>query len=304
MSAPPRYIKPITASPIKTLTLVSAFYVLERAKFPKETYIRWLGNLINIMRMNPYLLLVLYTDRHSAQWIPLWVRDGTMPTIHVVIRELSEFHMYRFANHWRRNHEANHLLRMTTAWELNMLWSEKVWFLKGAHDAAVVKTPFYAWCDAGYFRDRSESEDLCTGGGLNYMQWARPARMAQLDSSKIYYSLINTDRGFLGRLKQLVANKDPTTRLPRVAIPDSQVSIGGGFCLLAPAMITNWCEEYTYKLEDYFHAGRLVKDDQIILADCIFSAATTHDSKSRFFLVNEGTGTTYDPWFVFQRFLM
>lgn len=283
-----------------TLTLVSAFYVLEQAKFPKETYIQWLGNLINIVRMNPYVLLVLYTDTYSKQWLPLWLH--TMPTIRIMIRELTEFYMYKYAAHWRRNHEANHLLRMTTNWELNMLWSEKVWFLKGAIDATPLnqQTPYYAWCDAGYFRDRSPREDLCTGGGLNYLQWATPKRMQQLDPSKIYYSLINTNPIALGNLRHIILNKDPATRLPRAAIPAKQVSIGGGFCLLAPHLIGDWCEEYTYKLEDYFNGERLVKDDQIILADCIFSDTS---ASGRFFLVNEGA-TTYDPWFVFQRFLM
>jgi hypothetical protein len=218
--------------------------------------------------------------------------------------------MYKYAAEWRRNHENNHTLKMTTGWELNMLWSEKLWLLKDAvadvtdvadvADVADVGSVggWIAWCDVGYFRNGRD--DVHTNGGLNYVQWASPKRMAMLDPSKIYYSIVNNNPVELGNLRNIINNRDPITRLSKTPIPPAQVSIGGGFCLLKPNMIDDWCTEYEFKLEDYFLGKRLVKDDQMILVDCIFTNPT---SKPRFYLVAQHD-QQYNPWFVFQRFLM
>lgn len=60
-------------------------------------------------------------------------------------------------------------------------------------------------------------------------------------------------------------------------------------------MIEWWKTKYDTTLNTYFKNGYLVKDDQIILADCIFSnfdKFALHYESSRF-----------DNWFMFQRLL-
>lgn len=285
--------------PQKTLTLVTAFYVLPAAKFPKETYTEWLTNFLQIMWYNPHVYLVIYTDIYSRQWLPAHMLNLIEANkVAVIERPMEEFHMWKYADFWRKNHDANVLLRRTTSWELNMLWNEKLWFLRD-----VVRSPppvfehtkFYAWCDAGYFRSRP-GEDLETAGGLNYIRWATPERMTQLDPAKIYYALVNSDMQYVRHIKGLVQRG--------AEVPADQVTIGGGFCMINGSntvVIDDWCLHYENVLIDFMEQGRLVKDDQIILANCIFSSLA--EKEGQFFLVKE-TGNTYDPWFVFQRFLL
>jgi len=54
--------------------------------------------------------------------------------------------------------------------------------------------------------------------------------------------------------------------------------------------------EFDSKLFKYFINGYLVKDDQIIIADCVFS------NLEKFSLFREFQ-LPYDNWFMFQRFL-
>jgi len=263
-----------------------------------------LSNFLSIVNYNQHIYLVIYTDEYSAQFLPQLATQ--LPAVAIRLKPLEKFHMYKYADHWRRNHEQNYALKMTTSWELNMLWSEKLWFLREVIDDLVLPpTPYYAYCDAGYFRNRVTGplleRDLHSGGGIAYNQWANPQRMGALDRTKIHYALVNQNVGYIRTLKTQIQQKDPKTRLPICAIPPNQVSIGGGFCLLAPELISGWCEEYEFKLEDYFTAKATVKDDQIILADCIFS---NDNNTQRFFLVSQAPTVPYDPWFVFQRFLM
>ena len=51
------------------------------------------------------------------------------------------------------------------------------------------------------------------------------------------------------------------------------------------------------KLNLYFKHDELVKDDQIIIADCVFS------NLKHFHLCKENT-PNLDNWFLFQRFLL
>lgn len=291
----------------KTLTLVSCFYVLSHAKFPKETYVNWLSNFTEILIYNPYLYLVIYTDEYSFQFIKNIPQIKTNVNIAIKFKPLDNFYMYKYVEYWRKNHETNHLLKMTTGWELNMLWSEKLWFLKSEIDApAFSPTPWYAWCDAGYFRNRTtgplSERDLHTMSGKAYFDWASPTTMNGLDKTKIYYALVNSNLNYIKNLKKIIQNIDPQTDLPSIPIPQDQVSIGGGFCLLTPDKIDSWCNTYETKLNLYFIYGRTVKDDQIILANCIFD---DNCNINKFFLVSQAPSLRiYDPWFVFQRFLM
>ena len=57
-----------------------------------------------------------------------------------------------------------------------------------------------------------------------------------------------------------------------------------------------WFKMFNKKLNLYFKNNYLVKDDQIIIADCVFS------NLDKFYLFRE-TDTLYDNWFMFQRIL-
>ena len=57
-----------------------------------------------------------------------------------------------------------------------------------------------------------------------------------------------------------------------------------------------WAETYNKRLELYFKNNYLVKDDQIIVVDCVLS------DMEQFVLFREGR-PMLDNWFMFQRIL-
>jgi hypothetical protein len=56
--------------------------------------------------------------------------------------------------------------QFNTAWELNMLWSEKIAFVQETIRNHYFDTEYYGWCDIGYFRNRQA--DTHTS---NLMSW-------------------------------------------------------------------------------------------------------------------------------------
>ena len=84
--------------------------------------------------------------------------------------------------------------------------------------------------------------------------------------------------------------------LPKIPTPDFQISIGGGFFISHKENIEWWQKTFDEKLLLYFQHDYLVKDDQHVILDCIFSNMT------RFILCKEDN-KLYDNWFLFQRFL-
>jgi hypothetical protein len=80
-------------------------------------------------------------------------------------------------------------------------------------------------------------------------------------------------------------------------IPAHQVSIAGGFFICHKNCVEWWRNTFDKKLALYFKHGYLVKDDQIIIADCILSDV------QKFALCKE-EDVRYDNWFLFQRLLL
>ena len=85
--------------------------------------------------------------------------------------------------------------------------------------------------------------------------------------------------------------------LPVIPITPGQVSIAGGFFILDKSKAKWWRDVYDNKLKLYFENDYLVKDDQMIIIDCIFS------NMKHFYLCRE-TNTYFDNWFMFQRLLL
>ena len=73
-----------------------------------------------------------------------------------------------------------------------------------------------------------------------------------------------------------------------------QVSIAGGFFIAHQSKIAGWQKLFDEKLALYFQHDYLVKDDQIIIVDCILS------EPQRFELIRE-EDPRENPWFTFRR---
>jgi hypothetical protein len=267
------------------ITFSTCFYVLN-SKFEPHIYVQWMNNFISIVQ-NFYL--VIYTDEKSFSLIPSSAKENK--NICIVIKNLNEFHCYKWKEQWIMNHTKNDLLREKICWEVNMLWSEKLWFVLNTKNSQYFKeeTPFYGWCDIGYFRNNHNN----THTNLLQNKWPN---LKKINKDKIYYACICNDKYTINTLCEYIQNKN-SHGLPNIPIPPNQNSIAGGFFILFKDLIQEWCNTYENKLQKYFDNNYLIKDDQIILADCIFT------EPEKFQLVFEND-YNFDNWFLFQRYLL
>jgi len=218
----------------------------------------------------------------------LWVAK-----IKIILKPLEQFYHFKYKDYWIENHKKNLLINENTCWELNMLWSEKIWFVKETIERKFFDSEFYGWCDIGYFRNRSgEYLDTHTSFLSN---WPKNEKIITLDRDKIVYGCINNDNKYINYIIKLIKKKN-ALGLPVQPIPPIQQSIAGGFFILNKNNIDWWSYTYENKLLLYFRNNYLVKDDQIILADCVFS------NIEKFHLFRENNKLN-DNWFMFQRIL-
>ena len=264
-----------------SITFSSCFYIF-KSKFNPNIYIEWMNNFISIVNN---FNLVIYTDENSCKYINI----KNNPKIKIILKPFENFYNYKYKDYWIKNHEKNNLLNNMVDWKVNMLWSEKVWFVNETIQNKYFETDYYGWCDIGYFRNRSDDLNIS-----NLNNWANNLKIQNLNANTIHYACINNDKNFINFLYKLINNKNEN-ELPIERIPNNQNSIAGGFFILYKNKIDWWCKKFDNKLEKYFKNNYLVKDDQIILVDCIFS-----DIK-HFTIYSENLN--YDNWFMFQRIL-
>jgi len=265
-----------------SITFSSCFYII-KSKFEPNIYIKWMNNFISIVNN---FNLIIFTDENSVKYIN--TREN--PKIKIIIKPLEQFYNYKYKDYWIENHKKNVLLNEKSCWELNMLWSEKIWFVNETIERRYFDTEFYGWCDIGYFRNRNMDTHT------NFLSnWCGNKIISKVDNNKICYACINNDNSYMNYLFNLINNKN-NNELPVQEIPSTQNSIAGGFFIIHKDKITWWKITYDSKLELYFKNNYLVKDDQIILVDCILS------NLNDFTLFRENK-YSLDNWFMFQRIL-
>jgi hypothetical protein len=267
-----------------SITFSTAWYVF-KAKFDVSTYSQWIDNMLS--NVNNYYL-VIYTDQQSSQYVDKYSEN---PRIKIIIKSYEEFYTYRYRDNWIANHENNLLLRDKVDWKLNMLWSEKIHFVYETTKHNGFGTEWFGWCDIGYFRGRPD--DLSSDA---LRDWPSASKINSLNKSKIHYACVNNNMQYLSQLLQIIIDKNDVG-LPFMPIPAHQVSIAGGFFISHIGMIEWWRKTFDEKLALYFEHGYLVKDDQIVIADCVFS------NLPQFELLKENVAGL-DNWFLFQRALL
>ena len=265
------------------ITFSSCFYII-KSKFEPNIYIEWMNNLISIVNK---FNLVIYTDANSLKYI----NTRQNPKIKVILKPIDTFYNRRYADNWIENHMKNPLLNNVVDWKVNMLWSEKVWFVNETIKQQYFETALHGWCDIGYFRNRE-----CDLNTNKLGNWPNPLALVNIDPSKIHYACVNNDDTFLNHIHSIVNTKNEHG-LPCQEIPPFINCIAGGFFIAHKDKIDWWTKTYDAKLKLYFDNKRLVKDDQIIVTDCIL---TDIDN----FTIYRENDSIYDNWFMFQRILL
>ena len=264
---------------MKNITFVSCWYEL-KSKFDVDKYKKWMKNFLsNVNNFN----LVIFTNKESYYLFKDLLKDNK--NIKVIFKEFQEFKCSQYD--WIKNHKKNDLLngngRFSTDWKLNMLWNEKINFVKHVIEENLFDTPWYGWCDIGYFRNNN-----CI-----VKNWPNNDKIEELNIDKIYYAKVSNN---INDLVKIVLDKNKNG-LPTKEIPPLQVSFAGGFFLTHKTKYNWWHDIYYEKLTKYFNNNYLVKDDQIIILDCIIN------NLSHFQIIQE-PNRFKDPWFVFQSFLL
>lgn len=271
-------------------TFATCWYSLN-SKFHVDTYLRWMKHLLaEVTNYN----LVLFTDAAGEallrdHFAPYYFQN---PRIKIVQKPVESWHNYQYKKEWIKNHAVNMSLNGKTEWKLNMLWAEKINFVNEARLKEYFPlTEFYGWCDIGYFRE-GPCPTFCT-----------TPKMLALNKNKIYYACVDPVQ--FTALKEIVLRKN-AQGLPMQPIPPEQISIAGGFFIAHHSKIDGWRQLFDTKLRLYFENNYLVKDDQMIILDCIVS------EPQRFELGGSAGGSApsppsamqgENPWFVFRRFL-
>jgi len=256
-----------------------------KAKFDPTIYHQWIDNMLS--NVNNYNL-VIYCEYEGFKIVEHYDNN---PRIKIVIKPHNQFYTYKYREQWILNHEKNDLLKNRVDWKLNMLWSEKIHFVHQTMINKYFDTDYYGWCDIGYFRGRANDlnkEEL--------RDWPNSDIIESLNPEKIYYACVNNDQEYMKMLMYIVNDKNEKG-LPKMPIPAHQVSIAGGFFICYKEKVTWWRNTFDQKLALYFQHNYLVKDDQIIVADCILS------DLEQFHLSKENN-LKYDNWFMFQRLLL
>ena len=268
------------------ITFSTCFYVL-KSKFPVETYLKWINNLLSIVHN---FNLVIYTDKESLNYL-LRLIDTTNKKIKVIIKPLTHFYTYKYKNYWIKNHEKSTMtLHKVIDWKLNMLWNEKVFLVNETVKNEYFKTSYYGWCDIGYFRNRHN--DLHT----DYLGiWPNPRKLLELNKkSLICYGCVQND--LLNLTNDINGHyKNGLTTPPTARYDD--ISFAGGFFILPANLIEYYAKIYESKLEYYFSNNYFIKDDQTIIQDIILT-------NPHLFHVCKEDNKRFDNWFMFQRLLL
>lgn len=267
-----------------SITYSTCYYVLH-SKFPKEIYIEWIRNFFSIVN---HFNLVVYTNEQSLRYIPF----TNNPRIKIVIKNLEEFYFYKYKQNWIENHKKNNTLKSKTCWELNMIWSEKIHFVKETIDKNYFETELHGWCDIGYFRNRKYFEHCVDSDIRTLTNWSKNLNVTNVDISKVHYGIVCNFTTY-NKLK-MQANKTNGFGLPEVPFQDNMICFAGGFFIAHKNKIEWWLEEYEKMLVLYFTHNYTVVHDQTIIANIILT------DKSNFKLYIE-PNTRYDNWFMFQR---
>ena len=267
------------------ITFSTCWYIF-KCKFDIDTYQSWMDNMLANVR-NYYL--IVYSDETSSIHIEKYLKN---PNIKLVIKPYEEFYNYKYKDQWIKNHEKNLILNPHIDWKVNMLWCEKIHFVSETITQKYFDTEYYGWCDIGYFR--------CRPRDLIYpllSSWPDTEKINKLNKTKIYYAIVNNDKGQMSKLYQGIHNKNDKG-LPVEPIHPRQVSIAGGFFISYKDNINWWKQMFDEKLKLYLDNDYLVKDDQMIIVDCIFSDYLKH------FQLIEENDPRFDNWFLFQRYLL
>ena len=174
-----------------------------------------------------------------------------------------------------------------------MLWAEKVHFVNDARQNPYFPlTQFYGWCDIGYFRDDVKDD-------VKDINWPNHLKLISLKKG-IHYACIENDHLNFTSLKKDIQNHYDNKNNNNLNLnPTNKIlnnCFAGGFFITRPQLMRAFSIIFANKLRYYFDNEFVVKDDQTILLDCIFT-------NPALFCLHWEQNSIHNNWFMFQRLL-
>jgi hypothetical protein len=277
-------------SPI-LVTFSTCWYIV-KSKFPVTTYLEWINNLFSIINN---FNLVLYTDINGFNSLkPILITENytkNQDKIKIIIKPMEEFYSYKYKENWIKNHNKSELaLHKKIDWELNMLWCEKIHFVNDTIKKKYFTTRFYGWCDIGYFRKLNYNK-------LNaFKKWPSPLTLLFNFPNKIHYGCVQKDQmkykilqnDIIRHYNNNINNKTSPCNSKNL----EEVCFAGGFFILTKQLAEIYSRMFDAKLLYYFKNNYIIKDDQQIIMDCIFT-------NPQIFQIHFS-----ENWFMFQELLL
>lgn len=293
-----------TSNPI--ITFATAIYSF-KSKYTTIKYIQWMKNLFSIVN---HFYLVVFTDEVLYAIVNNQAKNNSK--IHVVLCPIENFSLYQYKDFWIQNHEKNYYLNQLIGWELNMLYNEKIQLLSDTIEKQYFPTTaYYGWIDIGYFRN--EFNNIHTNSLQN---WAISQKVNSFNESYIHYTLKEPQN-----LKDSI-NFRHTNKTNPLQI---EYSVAGGFFFGGKQVVQKWREMFYSKLKWYISMNWIVKDDQMIINDCLSDITwisqsqdtseilinncctadqNNSDNKCLFKLYYDATHDyIFNNWFLFQKLL-
>lgn len=267
---------------MNNITFATCWYNFDNKKFEKTIYLDWIRNFFKICNN---FNCVVFTDENSINDIKQFINKKN---IKIVIKLIENFYNYKYKKYWINNQKRTDNPLKKLNWKINMLWSEKIHFVSEIIENKYFETEYYGWCDIGYFRNRKNDTNI-----NEIINWPNYNKILKLDKNKIHYGIINHNiiKNVFEQLKNINSNG-----LPKIPLDPNIITISGGFFIGINKTINKWKEIYDEKLILYFNNNYLVKDDQMIIINCIYS-------NTYLFKLHIEQNKYFDNWFMFQRLI-
>ena len=280
---------------IPILVTFSTCWYIVKSKFSVTTYLEWINNLFSIINN---FNLVLYTDISGFNSLkPILITENYIKNqdkIKIIIKPINEFYGYKYKENWIKNHNKSELsLHKIVDWQLNMIWCEKIHFVNETIKKNYFTTRNYGWCDIGYFREINYNK-------LNaFKKWPSPLTLLFNFPNKIHYGCVQKDQMKYKMLQNDIIrhysyNNNNTTKKtsPCSSKNIEEVCFAGGFFILTKQLAEIYSKMFDAKLVYYFNNNFVIKDDQQIVIDCIFT-------NPQIFQIHFS-----ENWFMFQELLL
>ena len=273
------------------ITLSTCWYIL-KSKFDIKTYLYWITNLLSIVSN---FNLVIYTDNNSLKTF-IHLIDFTNKKIKIILKSFNCFHTYKYKDYWITNHEkSNLILHSHIDWQVNMLWNEKVFFVNETVQNKYFDTLYYGWCDIGYYRNRPN--DLHTHFLNNWPNNNKLSDISYFNQNYIHYGCVQNNIFTYSSLQNDINKHYSNKLINQPTCQMEEICFAGGFFLLKKGLTDTYMKLYDEKLMYYFTHNFIIKDDQTIITDLIFTNPTLFCSHTE-------DNSKYDNWFMFQRLFL